>query len=115
MNYDKVIEAFYLMWGNFPEAVQLTHKSREIIALNAECERFGRVKGMICSSHGAPEAHQGCLANQALKTQQPVVKKQIFGDAEITTYWLPVDGYPDLFIHFGVGIRAMLEKSPSVK
>lgn len=104
MVYDKVIEAFHLMWGNFPEGVQLTHKNREIIALNTACERFGRVKGMVCSSHGAPEGHKGCLANQALSTQQPIYKKSKFGEREIITYWLPVDGYPELFIHFGVGV-----------
>lgn len=30
-------------------------------------------------------------------------KKGKFGEKEFIVYWLPVDGYPDLFVHFGVG------------
>ncbi len=101
---DELTRAFHLMWGSFPEPVQLTYKNREIIALNAACEKFGRSKGMKCSSHGAPEAHKGCLANRAMSTQQPVFKKNTNGDKEMITYWLPVAGYPDIFIHFGVGV-----------
>ena len=99
-----VIDAFQLMWGSFPEPVTLVHKSREVIAVNAACESIGRVEGMNCATHGAPEAHKGCLANQALSTQQPAFKKSKFGDREIISYWLPLAGYPELFIHFGVGV-----------
>ncbi|SFL93599.1 hypothetical protein [Pelosinus propionicus] len=108
----KVIEAFHLMWGNFPEPVQLTHKNREIIALNAACQKFGRTEGMKCSTHGAPEAHKGCLANQALDTQQPTFKKIKFGEREIITYWLPIEGYPELFIHFSVGVTTDYNTTP---
>lgn len=101
---DALERAFQLMWGNFPEPVQLTYKNREIIALNAACAKFGRLKGMKCSSHGAPEAHRGCLANRAMSTQQPVFKKSTYGDKAMIMYWLPVTGYPDIFIHFGVGV-----------
>lgn len=111
---DALEKAFQLMWGNFPEPVQLTHKNREIIALNDACVKFGRSKGMKCSSHGAPEGHRGCLANQALRTQQPVFKKTKYGEREITTYWLPVDGYPDLFIHFSVGATIDYDKTPEL-
>ncbi len=52
----KIIEAFHLMWGNFPEPATLVHKSKEVIAVNAACEVIGRVKGMNCATHGAPEA-----------------------------------------------------------
>lgn len=100
----KVIEAFQLMWGNFPEPVTLVRKSREVVSVNAACRLIGRVEGMNCATQGAPEAHKGCLANQALATQQPAFKKIKFGDKEIISYWLPVDGYPDLFVHFGVGV-----------
>jgi hypothetical protein len=102
----KVVEAFELMWGNFPEPVALVHKSREVIAVNAASASIGRVKGMNCTKHGAPEAHRGCLANQALARQQPTFAKQKSSDGskEIICYWLPIDGYPEYFIHFGVGV-----------
>lgn len=114
-----VIEAFHLMWGNFPEPVTLVHKSREVIAVNKACGAIGMVKGMNCATHGAPEAHRGCLANQALSSQQSAFKKIKFGEKEIISFWLPVDGYPELFIHFGVGAivdyDAMPEKALSIK
>ncbi|MDR1133782.1 MAG: hypothetical protein LBL05_06430, partial [Synergistaceae bacterium] len=80
---DALENAFLLMWGNFPEAVQLTYKTREIIALNDAGVKLGRSKGMKCSSHGSPEGHRGCLANQAMSTRQPVFKKKIKGEREI--------------------------------
>lgn len=115
----KLVDAFQLMWGNFPEPAILVHKSREIIAVNAACATIGRVKGMNCATHGAPEAHRGCLANQALSVQQSAFKKVQFGDKRIISYWLPVDGYPEFFVHFGVGVTidydAMLEEIPNTK
>ncbi|MCM0757753.1 hypothetical protein M7775_04100 [Sporomusa sphaeroides DSM 2875] len=100
---DALARDFQLMWGNFPEPAQLTHKSREIIALNAASESVGLVKGGKCSECGAPEMHKGCLANRALNTQQPLFQKTKFGDRDRISYWLPVNGYPELFVHFGVG------------
>ena len=101
---EALVKAFHLMWGNFPEPATLVHKSREVIAVNAACQIIGRVAGMNCAKHGAPEAHRGCLANQALSTQQPAFRKSNSGEKEVIAYWLPVDGYPELFIHFGVGV-----------
>ncbi|MDR1030885.1 MAG: hypothetical protein LBL76_08435 [Treponema sp.] len=99
---DALEKAFQLMWGNFPEAVQLTYKNREVIALNKASLKLGRSKGTKCSTRGKPEDHQGCLANQVMSTQQSMFKKLNFYGREIITYWLPVDGYPDLFIHFAI-------------
>ena len=99
----KIIEAFDLMWGNFPEPATLVHKSKEVIATNTACKVVGLEKGMNCATHGAPEAHKGCLANKALRSQEATFKKAKYAEKEIISYWLPVDGYPELFIHFGVG------------
>lgn len=114
---DALISAFHLMWGNFPEPATLVHKSREVIAVNAACQAIGRVKGMNCAKHGAPEAHRGCLANQALSSQQPAFKKANSGGKDVIAYWLPIEGYPELFIHFGVGVTidydAVSGKAPS--
>lgn len=102
---DKLIEAFHLMYGYFPEGVQLVHKSKRIIALNSACASFGRHVGMVCSKHGPPEHHKGCLANKTLKGHKATWLKgpRMTPDApEATIFWLPVDGYPDFYIHFGV-------------
>jgi hypothetical protein len=109
----KVIDAFHLMWGSFPEPVTLVHKSREVIATNSACEKIGRVKGMNCAQQGAPEAHRGCLADQALRTQKSAYKKVKFGEKEIISYWLPVGGYPEFFIHFGVGVMIDYAEIPA--
>ncbi len=99
----KVIEAFKLMWGNFPEPATLVHKSREIIAVNAAGRDFGREEGLNCAKLG-PEPHRGCLANQALATQKPAFSKSKMGEREIISYWLPIEGYPEYFVHFGIGV-----------
>ncbi len=58
--------------------------------------------------------HKGCLANQALVTKQPVFVKAKFGEWEIISYWLLIEGGLELFVHFGVGVTidydATLEK-----
>jgi hypothetical protein len=109
---DALEKAFQLMWGNFPEAVQLTYKTREVIALNKAGLKLGRSTGTKCSARGAVEDHRGCLANQAMSTQQPVFKKIEFYGREIITYWLPVDGYPDLFIHFAIRTAIDCDTAP---
>ncbi len=48
----KVIEAFHLMWGGFPEPATLVHKSREVLAVNPACQKIGREKGMNCAKPG---------------------------------------------------------------
>lgn len=53
MSDEKIIEAFHLMWGNFPEAVVITQKSREIVAVNKTAEKFGLKTGIKCSSVGS--------------------------------------------------------------
>ncbi len=99
----KVIEAFNLMWGNFPEPVMLVHKTREILAVNEACRKAGGVAGDKCSEKGSPEQHQGCLANQALATQQAKYLKTKSGAREVIGYWIPLTGYPDIYVHFGIG------------
>ena len=70
---NEIIQAFHLMWGNFPEAVMITQKSREIIAVNKAAEKFGLKSGIKCSSIGKPENHKGCQCNKAVDTSEPVI------------------------------------------
>lgn len=105
MKHDQtLIESFHLMWGNFPEPVMLIHKNREIIAVNALCTSIGRTPGSRCIEQGALEAHAGCLANEALQQQKATYKKIVHGEKNIISYWLPIEGFPEYFIHFGVGL-----------
>jgi hypothetical protein len=105
---EKLIEAFHLMFDHFPEGAQLTHKSKRIMALNPACKAAGKEVGMVCARHGPPEAHRGCLANKAMKSQKTtwVTRPKTIPDGqEPVAFWLPVAGYPDFFIHFAVGYR----------
>lgn len=62
-----VIQAFHLMWDNFPESVMLINKEREIIASNKVGQNVGRLPGIKCSSLQPLGSHKGCKANEALK------------------------------------------------
>ena len=103
MTDQEILQAFRVMWGNFPEAVMITQKSREIIAVNKKGMELGLQPGIKCSSIGKPEQHRGCLCNRALETGQPVfiTYQGAFGKA--FGYWIPIDERPDWVIHFGVG------------
>ncbi|WP_371373248.1 hypothetical protein [Sporomusa aerivorans] len=100
---DKIIEAFHLMWGNFPEPVMLVHKTREILAVNEACRLVGGTAGIKCSSIGSPERHKRCLANQALASQQASYSKGESNGKTVIGYWIPVTGQPDIYVHLGVG------------
>lgn len=110
--FDELVTAFYLMWEKFPEPVTLVHKSKEVVAVNSACQLVGREQGMNCAKQGAPEAHRGCLAHKAIQAQQPAWRKLQYGEKEVISYWLPVPGYPDFFIHFGVGMTVDYDQMP---
>ena len=74
------------------------------MAVNKAHLKLGYLKpGMNCAKTGPPGAHKGCLANKALATGEAsyVLAKMV--DKELIAYWLPLDGYPEFFVHFGVG------------
>lgn len=101
----EIIEAFHTMWDNFPEPASLVHKSRTVMAINKTHEKMGYLKpGMNCAKTGAPGAHKGCLANKALEMKQATYLTIKRDAKEIIAYWLPLDNYPEFFVHFGVGV-----------
>ena len=122
MSNEEIIRAFHLMWDNFPEAVMITQKSREIIAVNKKAAEFGLKPGVKCSTIGAPENHAGCQCNAAVDTgaAQFVTYDGKFGKAY--GYWIPIPEKPEWIIHFGVGYafeykkinRAPAKKSASI-
>ncbi len=101
-----VIDAFQLMWGNFPEPVSLVHKSRNVVAVNKWHQKAGYLTpGMNCAKLGAPGSHKGCLGNKALASGEATYSYNEKPDGTgVTAFWIPLDGYPELFVHFGVGI-----------
>lgn len=113
MTDEKVIEAFQMMWGNFPEPVMLVHKSRDILAINEACRKAGGRPGIKCSSIGEPGRHRGCLANQALASQQATYAKGEANGKAFIGYWLPVAGHPEIYVHLGVGTMIDYDQYPA--
>lgn len=101
-----LIEAFHLMWDHFPGPSSLVHKTKKVIAANPACIAMGREPGMYCSRTGSPESHKGCLAAKAL-AEHRAERIQVEADGtHRAVFWLPVDGFDDYYIHFGVTMDA---------
>lgn len=111
---DSVIDAFHMMWNNFPEPASLVHKSRTVMAVNKAHQKLGILKpGMNCAKLGDPAAHKGCLANKAVASGAATYSyKQIDGKDKLG-FWLPLDEYPEFFVHFGVGYFIDYTAEPS--
>lgn len=106
---EEMIKAFEMMWGKFDEPVMLIHRDRTILVVNEACKAFGGVPGNKCNAV-QPEKHRGCKANQALDKNETVSMSYPMRDDNILSYWIPVNGVPDYFIHFGIGTAEAYKK-----
>ncbi len=101
---EKIVEAFQMMWGRYDEPVRLIHRSFRIVAGNDAYMANGGVTGVKCNA-AHPELHKACRAMEALKgNSTKTVVSSINGDP-CTSYWIPVSGYPDYYIHFSNGLN----------
>ena len=98
--------SFHLFWDNFPFPVMLVRKDRTIVELNKAGLAMGCTPGTRCADLGKKEDHRGCLANQALKEQsaQRVVGYQESYGMVLDSYWVPLAGAEDLYLHFSIDI-----------
>ncbi len=110
MNYENILQAFHLMWDNFPEPVMVTQKSREIVAVNKKAAELGLKVGVKCSSIGKPENHKGCQCNKAIETGEPISCTYDGPFGKAYGYWLPISEKPEWVVHFGVGSNFEYEK-----
>ena len=99
-------EAFHLMYDGMPEPVQLCHKTYRIVAVNPAGAAFGRSPGQMCSQ-GCPGLKAG-LCRQAQMRKAGVTTWRYTEKTEnaprMTTFWIPVAGNPDYYVHFGIGV-----------
>jgi hypothetical protein len=111
---EHLLKAFHLMFDHFPECVHLIHKSRQIAALNPAGQAIGREAGMICAQQGPAENHRGCLAARTLQTGKAswIQKDSPLSGQKFVNFWLPLDGYPDFYLHFAVGMRKDYSLAP---
>ena len=105
--YGELIQAFETTWDSFPGAARLIDKGNMTIAVNQFASEHGLEAGQICAKIGAPESHRGCLKNAAFK--ENVAKIDRPAQNKIRG-WLPIENYPDVVVHFSVGLPDVNEK-----
>lgn len=96
---EKTLEAFHRMWDGFPTCVRMIHRSHEVLAINDTAAGLGFKVGERCNEDGNPQRHAGCKAGLALHTQKAQVQNTPAGRIK---FWLPLEGYPEVYIHFSV-------------
>ena len=99
IEYEALIRAFHLTWDGFPGPARLIDKGNHVLAVNQAAEAAGLAAGQICAKIGAPESHKGCKKALALSSQKAQMDRPIENKIRA---WLPIEGYPDLVVHFSV-------------
>ncbi|RHK01063.1 hypothetical protein DW089_08345 [Acidaminococcus sp. AM05-11] len=92
-----LIAAFHQLWDSFPGLARLITTRHEILASNDLARKAGFVEGEICAKVGKPESHRNCLLGKMVQTGQ--AQTQWLGNEKIKG-WMPVEGHPELLIHF---------------
>ena len=99
-----LIDAFQMMWGNYHEPVRLIHRSFRVLAGNSAYLNTGGKVGGKCNSAN-PELHIGCRAMECLRERKTTCKASDMGGVRCDSYWVPVDGNADYFVHFTNGMN----------
>jgi hypothetical protein len=110
---EEVRRNFHLFCDNFPFPVMLVHKDRTILAVNKTADTQGYPTGVRWIEMGKKEHHKGCLANQALaeQTAKRVVAYFDFRGAVLDSYWIPLAGSEELYLHFAPDITPWAKES----
>ena len=97
---------FLLQWEHFPYPALMIRRDRTILAANPAAERAGINASIRCCDVGNKQSHSNCLADCALTetaAKRLVGYSKEFG-AFLDSYWMPVVGLEDVFIHFSIDI-----------
>lgn len=103
MEKSEVIKAFHIMFDNYPESAMLIDRERNIIAVNKIAPSTGRTEGIKCAAVQPLEQHKGCKLNAAIETTETTYRKKIGALGDVVSFWVPIDGCPEYFVHFSVG------------
>ena len=101
MSNEEILKAFHLMWDNFPEAVMITQRSREIVAVNKKAAEYGLKAGVAKAEYKGKDSVKA-LADKvrAAGFDKAADEMEIFAEQE----W-----------HHGVVIDELLKKySPQI-
>ncbi|MBQ8975565.1 MAG: hypothetical protein IJ072_07590 [Oscillospiraceae bacterium] len=103
------IKAFHMMWDNYPESVRLIDKSFTVLAGNKAYIAMGGAVGTKCNV-GDPALHKGCQAINSLKTGETKTVKSDVEGVTWESYWVPVAGCDELYVHFTNGINETIAR-----
>jgi hypothetical protein len=103
----EILKAFHMMWDMFPTPVFLLRKDRTILDFNQTANDRGVPLGGKCYQLSGDDCiHKQCLGNSAL--EEGVGKRSVGYYAPskrfVDSYWLPIRGEKDLFVHFAIDI-----------
>ncbi len=110
----KLADAFEMMWGKYPDVARLIRRGFNVVAANDVCKSFAHMvpgynAGVKCNG-GDPADHRGCRAMLALKSNEAQCYVEEREGMKITSYWLPIAGEADYFVHFSTGCKEYLDK-----
>lgn len=108
-------KAFHLLCDAFPEPMQLCYRTHRVVAVNPAAETHGRHVGDNCARN-CPGLKAGlCRHAQMMKSGNATWFRQPDGSdgAKVTAYWIPINGHPDYYLHFGVGVTIDYSKYPN--
>lgn len=99
---EEIRRNFHLFWDNYPAAVILAYKDRTIIEVNKVAQERGYPVGVRCISMGEAKHHAGCKLHMALSEKKAVrdVAYYDFLGQVIDTYWIPLAGADEFYVHF---------------
>lgn len=110
---DETRRNFHLFYDNFPFPVMLVHRDRTILDVNKKGAEAGYPTGVRCIDMGEKEHHKSCLANKALKEQTAtrLVGYFEFAGSVLDSYWIPLAGSDELYVHYGADITEWAAES----
>jgi hypothetical protein len=101
-----ILQAFQLMWNVFPATALLVARDRTVLACNQLATERGFRLGMKCFQLTSDGVHKHCKANATLDegvAQRTVVYSPVTQKVN-NSYWLPIAGEKDLFVHVVIDI-----------
>lgn len=103
---DEIRRNFHLFWDNYPAAVILAYKDRTIVEVNKVAQERGYPVGVRCISMGETKHHAGCKLHIALQEKRAVreVAYYEFLGQVADSYWIPLAGAEDYYVHFATDI-----------
>ena len=109
LTQEEIVRAFHMMWDNYPEMVRLIDRRFNVIAGNPLYLKMGGQEGIKCNT-GDPSFHRGCQAMAALKAGETRTTKAEVGGITWESFWIPVAGEEDYYIHFTNGLNESIKR-----